>query len=175
MTDHTDATAPEGPIKTPRNLALTIVAAFLVPVTLLLLIAGYFGAQPRMGAGSDAFDEQAVAARLQPVGRVALADAPAGGGEPRSGEQVYQAVCSACHAAGTLGAPKYADKGAWAPRVAQGFDTLLHSALKGKNAMPPQGGGATSDFEIARAVVYLANAGGASFAEPPAPAASAAD
>ncbi|MBK1689463.1 c-type cytochrome [Rubrivivax gelatinosus] len=175
MTDHTDSPAPEGPIKTPRNLVLTIVAAFLVPVTLLLLVAGYFGAQPRMGAGSDAFDEQSIAARLQPVGRIALADAPAGGGAPRSGEQVYQAVCSACHAAGTLGAPKYADKAAWAPRVAQGFDTLLHSALKGKNAMPPQGGGATSDDEIARAVVYLANAGGASFAEPPAPAASAAD
>ncbi|BAL93499.1 c-type cytochrome [Rubrivivax gelatinosus] len=173
MTDQPDSSASEGPIKTPRGLALTILAAFLVPITLLLLIAGYFGAQPRMGAGSDAFDEQAVAARLQPVGRVALADAPAGGGAPRSGEQVYQAVCSACHAAGTLGAPKFGDHAAWAPRIAQGFDTLWHSALKGKNAMPPQGGGATSDYEIARAVVHMANAGGAKFAEPPAPAASA--
>lgn len=176
MTDHADPTAPEGPAKTPRSMTQTVVLAFLVPLTLLLLVAGYFGAQPRMDAASDAFEEQAIALRLQPVGRVALADAaPAGGGEPRSGEQVYQAVCSACHAAGTLGAPKFGDKAAWAPRIAQGYDTLLNSALKGKNAMPAQGGGATSDFEIARAVVYLANASGGKFAEPPAPAASGAN
>ncbi|MBK1613421.1 cytochrome c5 family protein [Rubrivivax gelatinosus] len=175
MTDDHDTPAAEGPIKTPKQLAATVVAAFLVPITLLLLVAGYFGAQPRTGAGSDAFDEHAVALRLQPVGRVALRDAPAGNAEPRTGEQVYQAVCGACHTNGTLGAPKHGDKAAWAPRIAQGFDALLHSALKGKNAMPPQGGGATSDYEIARAVVYMANDGGAKFAEPPAPAASAAN
>ena len=172
MSDHADPTAPEGPAKTPRSMTQTVVLAFLVPLTLLLLVAGYFGAQPRMEAVGDAFEEQAVALRLQPVGRVALADAPAGGGEPRSGEQVYQAVCSACHAAGTLGAPKFGDKAAWAPRIALGYDTLLNSALKGKNAMPAQGGGVTSDEEIGRAVVYLANAGGGKFAEPPSAAAA---
>ena len=60
------------------------------------------------------------------------------------------------------------------------LDTLVQSALKGKGAMAAQGGGEFSDFEISRAVVYMANKGGAKFDEPkppaaPASAASAAD
>jgi mono/diheme cytochrome c family protein len=88
-------------------------------------------------------------------------------------EQVFQAQCSACHTTGAAGAPKIDDPAAWAPRIATGIDALLHSALKGKGAMTPQGGGDFSDFEIARAVVYLANHGGGKFAEPAAPAAAA--
>ncbi len=62
------------------------------------------------------------------------------------------------------------------PRIKTGLETLVNSALKGKGNMGPQGGGDFSDFEIARAVVYMANNGGAKFDEPkmPAPAASAA-
>ncbi len=67
------------------------------------------------------------------------------------------------------------DAAAWAPRIKQGFDTLLHSAIAGKGAMGAQGGGDFEDLEIARAVVYMANAGGAKFPEPPKPAAAAAD
>jgi cytochrome c5 len=59
---------------------------------------------------------------------------------------------------------------AWAPRIKTGYDTLLNSALKGKNAMGAQSGGDFDDFEIARAVVYLANAGGGKFEEPVKPA-----
>ena len=91
----------------------------------------------------------------------------------KTGEQVYQAQCSACHTSGAAGAPKVGDNAAWAPRLAQGFDTLLNSALKGKGAMGPQGGGDFSDFEIARAVVYLGNQSGGKLAEPKAPAAPA--
>ena len=69
-----------------------------------------------------------------------------------------------------LGAPKFGDAAAWGPRIKTGFDALLNSALKGKNAMTAQGGGAFSDYEVARAVVYMANAGGAKFDEPKAPA-----
>jgi hypothetical protein len=54
-----------------------------------------------------------------------------------------------------------------------GYEALLNSALKGKGAMAAQGGGEYSDFEIGRAVVYLANQGGGKFAEPAAPAAAA--
>ena len=67
------------------------------------------------------------------------------------------------------GAPKLGDASAWAPRISQGYDALLHSALGGKGAMPPQGGGDLSDLEIGRAVVYMANKAGASFPEPKAP------
>ena len=59
--------------------------------------------------------------------------------------------------------------------MAQGFDTLVHSALKGKGAMAPQGGGDFNDTEIARAVAYMANASGGKFDEPAAPAAAGGD
>ena len=95
----------------------------------------------------------------------------------KTGEQVFQAQCATCHAAGVLGAPKLGDAAAWGPRIKSGVEALVTAALKGKGAMPPQGGGDFSDFEIHRAVVYLANQGGAKFDEPktPAPAASAAN
>jgi cytochrome c5 len=72
-----------------------------------------------------------------------------------------------------VGAPKIGDEAAWGPRVKAGYDTLLNSALKGKGNMPPQGGGDSSEFEIGRAVVFMANKGGAKFDEPKAPAEAA--
>ncbi len=114
-------------------------------------------------------DQQAVAARIQKVGvvdiRVSQADRPLA-----TGEEVYKAQCAACHATGVTGAPKFADAGDWAPRLGQGAEALLNSALKGKNAMPPQGGGNFRDLEIHRAVVYMANHAGGKLEEPPAPA-----
>jgi cytochrome c5 len=73
-----------------------------------------------------------------------------------------------------VGAPKFGDAAAWGPRIKTGYDALLNSALKGKNAMAPQGGGEHSDLEIGRALVYMANAAGGKLAEPKAPAAAAA-
>jgi cytochrome c5 len=84
----------------------------------------------------------------------------------RTGEQVYQAQCAACHASGAAGAPKLGDGAAWGARVATGYEALLSSALKGKGAMAAQGGGEFSDYEIGRAVVYLANQSGGKLAEP---------
>ena len=84
-------------------------------------------------------------------------------GALKTGEQVFTAQCSACHATGAAGAPKFGDSAAWGPRIGAGYAALLNSALKGKNAMGPQGGGDFSDLEIGRAVVYMANKGGASF------------
>jgi cytochrome c5 len=113
---------------------------------------------------------EAIALRIQPVGRVRI---KLEGGPARTGEEVFKAQCSACHAAGLVGAPKFGDATAWGPRIKNSFEALLHSALKGKNAMSPQGGGEFSDFEVGRAVVYMANAGGGKFAEPTPPAAAA--
>jgi cytochrome c5 len=166
----------EGPIKTPKQLIAAIVASFLVPIVVIILLVNYvdFGTKP--GAGSDGLKAQAVAQRLQPVGMVEVRDA-ANPPPARAGEAVYQGQCMACHGAGVAGAPKFGDTAAWAPRLATGYDMLLNSALKGKNAMGAQSGGEYSDFEIGRAVVYMANQGGAKFAEPkadvPAAAASA--
>jgi cytochrome c5 len=60
----------------------------------------------------------------------------------------------------------------WAPRIKTGFDALWNSALKGKGAMAAQAGGDFSDYEVARAVVYMANSAGAKFNEPKKPEAS---
>jgi cytochrome c5 len=65
-------------------------------------------------------------------------------------------VCSLCHAAGLAGAPKYGDKAAWKPRIAQGLPTLHEHAIKGIRTMPPKGGSATlSDAEVGAAVDYM--------------------
>lgn len=170
--EHDQAQAHEGLIKTPKQLIWAVVFAFVVPVVVIIMLANYVASDSKPAAGSGGLEAEAVAARIQPVGTIELKDmsAPAA---LKSGEQVYQAQCAACHTSGAAGAPKLGDAAAWAPRVATGFDALLTSALKGKGAMAAQAGGDHSDFEIARAVVYLANQGGGKLAEPKAPAAAA--
>ncbi|RMG55081.1 MAG: cytochrome c5 family protein [Gammaproteobacteria bacterium] len=72
------------------------------------------------------------------------------------GQAIYKQVCFACHDSGAAGAPKLGDKAAWAPRIAQGKDALYHSALNGKNAMPPKGGRMDmADDDIKAAVDYM--------------------
>jgi cytochrome c5 len=107
-----------------------------------------------------------VASRIQKVGTIEVRDANR---ELKSGEDVFKAQCSACHASGAAGAPKFGDAGAWAARIKNGYDALLNSALKGKGAMGAQGGGDFDDLEIGRAVVYMANGSGGKLAEPKKP------
>jgi cytochrome c5 len=174
MTPADDA-ATEGhetAIKTPSQLAWVVALSFVVPVLIIIALVNFVDSGKRVGAGSDAQAEAAVAQRLAPLAKVVLKDAN-DAAALRTGEQVYQAQCTACHANGAAGAPKTGDAAAWAPRIKTGYDTLLTSVLKGKGAMGAQGGGDFSDYEIARAVVYLSNKGGAKFDEPKAPAAAA--
>jgi len=169
--------APHGvPIKTPGQLIAAIVAGFAVPIVVIVLLAVYVNNTTRTGAGTDGLSEAAVAARIAPIAQVDIRDANA----PRvfkTGEEVFKAVCTTCHTAGVAGAPKFGNAGDWAPRIAEGYDTLLHNALNGKGGMPARGGTSPddySDFEISRAVVYMANDAGAKFAEPAQPAPGAA-
>ena len=93
----------------------------------------------------------------------------------KSGEEVFNAVCTACHTTGAAGAPKFGDKGAWGARIAQGYDTLVKNAINGIRGMPARGGGADlTDGEVARAMVYMANKAGANFKAPEAPKPAAA-
>ncbi len=79
----------------------------------------------------------------------------------RSGEAVYNAVCTSCHAAGVLNAPKIDDKGAWAPRVANGLDGLMKNAINGLNSMPARGGDPSiTDEELSNAIVYMTGKAG---------------
>ncbi|WP_310634195.1 c-type cytochrome [Paraburkholderia sp.] len=170
--------APHGaPIKTPGQLIAAVIAGFAVPIVIIVLLAYYVDNTTRTGAGTEELSAQQIASRIAPIAQVSVRDANA----PRvykTGEQVYQAVCSACHASGAAGAPKFGNAGDWAPRIAQGYDTLWHTALSGKGAMPPRGGTSPddySDYEIGLAVAYMANHGGANFQDPPKPAPGAAN
>jgi cytochrome c5 len=163
--------AHEGPIKTPKQLIWAVIASFVIPIVVIILLTNYVAMGDKTGAGSKAMDAEAIAKRIAPVGRVEVKDA-SDVSALKTGEQVYQAACAACHNSGAAGAPKLADTGAWAARIKTGYDTLLNSALKGKGAMGAQGGGDYSDVEIGRAVVYMANQAGAKFAEPAVPAAA---
>jgi cytochrome c5 len=153
-------------VKTPKQLVVTVLLAFLVPVFGILLILQFVLDEPR--APESAMTPEAVAERIAPVGRVVFTEeaAPAAGGGapaaaaapagPPSGEHIYSTVCFACHATGAAGSPKFGDKAAWAPRIALGLDTLVNVAIHGKGAMPPKGGNPSlSDADIRAAVEYM--------------------
>jgi cytochrome c5 len=153
------------PIHTPGQLITVVVLAFLVPILTITLVVQLVTSGLKIDQKSGGMSEDAVAARLKPVGEVVLAEKSAGGA--RSGEQVVKEVCQTCHGAGLLAAPKIGDQAAWKPRLAQGEKTLVAHALKGIRAMPAKGGNPNlSDDEVLRATVWMANQGGAKFKEP---------
>ena len=165
--DHDDAHT--GPVKTPKQLLATVFFSFVLPIFIIIALVYYVvsGDKPAAGAVNV---EKSVMARIQKVGHIEIRDANR---QLRTGEEVFKIQCTTCHTAGLVGAPKFGDTAAWAPRIKTGYEALLNSALKGKNAMTPQGGGDFDAVEIGRAVVYKANAGGAKFEAPKAPAATA--
>jgi cytochrome c5 len=150
----------------PSTRIFPFYLVWYVVVAVLVVVAGSFAfPSPRALTGYKTAD--AIAERLAPVAHLEFM--PAGGMTKalRSGEAVYSGLCVACHGTGAAGSPKFGDKKAWAPRIAQGFDTLVKHATEGYKAMPPKGGDANLDpQELARAVAYMADQGGATFKEP---------
>lgn len=89
----------------------------------------------------------------EPVSRVSKAP-------ERTGKEIVETRCVKCHGTGVDGAPKIGDRAAWTPRVKQGLDVVVSSAIHGHGAMPPRGGMADlTDAEIRSAIVYMFNAG----------------
>lgn len=141
--------------------------AALVALTVIIFVV----AQMVSGAGkikAAQGDSSQIAERIKPVGELAMAGvaAVANGviataNAADKGEALYNATCMACHAAGVAGAPKTGDKAAWAPRIAQGADTLHTHAIKGfqgkKGMMPPKGGSSAPDDDVKAAVDYMVN------------------
>jgi cytochrome c5 len=158
---------------------------FSMVIGLLIVIAIGIFALARVVA-SETQDKQvleesqylkSVEAHLQPVGKVAVAgqdnsalaiksDAGASGqagsaaggpAVPKSGEDTFQQVCSACHGAGIAGAPKAGDKAVWGPRIAKGKEVLYDHALKGfqgsSGVMPAKGGRADLSDDLVKAAV----------------------
>ena len=174
MSDNTQEEVHTGPIKTPKQLLLTVFFAFVVPVLIIMGLVAYVTSESKPSGATQADTytlggitaqdmERGITERIRKVGTVEVRDA----NRPlKSGEDVFKAQCTTCHSAGVAGAPKFGDAAAWGARIKTGFDALVNSALHGKGAMPAQGGGDFDDVEIARAVAYMANAGGAKFPEP---------
>ena len=165
--------AHTSPIKTPQQLAVVLVLAFAVPVIGIILLTQIIVMDRHTDAATLA--PEAVEARIQPVARVVFGEPAAGPRAAKTGEEVYKQVCAACHTAGVANAPKLGDKTAWESHIKEGLDKLVTNAINGIKAMPPRGGNPDlSDYEVARAVVFMANQAGASFKEPPAPKEAAA-
>ena len=130
---------------------------------------------------ADDIAQTQIAERTAPVGRVAVSGAdnsqlaivaanssggaaPPAAALPANAEETYKAVCATCHTAGIAGAPKSGDKTAWAPRIAQGNDTLYTHAIKGfqgkAGMMPPKGGNMSlKDEDVKAAVDYMVSQG----------------
>ena len=171
MSDNLHEEAHNGPIKNPKQLLLAAFYAFVVPIFVIIGLVIYVasGNKPAEGAANP---ELAIESRIQKVGLVEIKDANRA---LVAGELVYKTQCAACHSVGAAGAPKFADASAWALRIKTGYEALLNSALVGKGAMGAQGGGDYEDTEIGRAVVHMANAAGAKFAEPQRPVVAGAE
>ena len=160
---------------TPQEVIISIVAGLLAPLlAIFLIIQLVLGIQDNQKPDTTSEAAQkAIAERIKPVAQLVALDANAPKVE-KSGQEVYDAVCTTCHAAGALGAPKFENKGDWGSRIAQGYDTLIKHATEGIRQMPPRGGdGDLSDVEVARAVAYMANSAGAKFTPPEAEEAAA--
>jgi cytochrome c5 len=140
----------------------------LRPARLAMPVVAMVAAALLAGCGKQStVDHELTATLIQPVARIEIQAVTITPGS-RTGEQINKSICAACHDSGAVGAPKTGDAGEWAPRLALGLDGLTASAIAGKGAMPPRGGGSDlTDTEVKRAVAYLANLAGAGYTEPP--------
>lgn len=161
--------------------AFSTVLGILIAITIGIFIFARImgGSMSASHVAEDPLLQRDVAERIKPFGQVAVAGqdnaamtiAPPPGAEakataaalPANGEETYQAVCSACHGAGVGGAPKFGDKTAWAPRIAQGIDTLHKHAIEGFQGpagfMPAKGGRADlPDQLVMEAVDHMVSA-----------------
>lgn len=160
MADHHEMTPT-----TVKDFLFALLGGLATPLLAIILIVGLVVSIQAKQIDENTADSsaKAVTERIQSVGTSVAID-PNAPHVDRTGEQVYNEVCSSCHGSGALGSPKYKDAGAWGKRNGQGYDILLTHALKGFNKMPARGGEPDlTDLEVARAMVYMTNAAGARF------------
>ena len=154
-----------------------LIAALVALTVVIFIVAQIVGGKTSKVEATA--DSKAVAERIKPVGEVTVGTAePAKAVEVSSnpvmeaiipsaqaatadkGKTVYESTCIACHGAGVAGAPKFGDKAAWAPRIAQGMETLHNHAIHGfqgkSGMMPPKGGNMSlPDADVKAAVDYM--------------------
>ena len=135
---------------------MVMIIGALVVFMILIIIAANWLSKSSTNVHDDPMVQEAIEKRIAPVGQVntgAVAPAAAAAAGPVDGKAIYEQTCFACHGTGAAGAPKFGDKGAWSPRIAQGMDTLLNHAMNGFKAMPPRGGRADLDDDSVKAAV----------------------
>lgn len=150
-------------------------------VMLCILVFFFIALFVARSIGATAFEAARLAPgevenRIQPIGQVAFGEAGTMAAEPeeeqttvamaapKTGKEVYQTACFACHATGAAGAPILGDTAAWEPRAAQGMDTLVDHAVNGKGALMPAKGGRPdfSDEEVIAGLKYMLQESGIS-------------
>lgn len=156
-----------------KRFSMLISVLVLIALAIILLSLYLHAKHP--GAVSPAADK-VVADRLAPVGesyagetgRAAMlaaeearkkeAASRVAYGGTTDGKQIYDQLCGACHNSGAGGAPMITDKAAWAPRLAQGADTLIKHATEGftgsAGIMPARGGNPSLNDEQVKASVH---------------------
>lgn len=183
MSEHHPGPIEENIDAHPGQVALGVLIAAVAVVVGIILLAqfaiGSYGA--RSLRDDPLMRPERVAERIAPVAKLAIdPNAPvvpapsaapatatlavpppapqksAAAGANDLGKKTFDGVCTACHTAGVAGAPKFGDKAAWAPRIAQGKNTLYNAALHGLRAMPAKGGNPSlSDEQVKAAVDYM--------------------
>ena len=153
---------------------LVILGILLGVAVLLFIIARWLGVNVmNTNNQTDPAFQSAIAERIEPVGRVAIAGQDFVNEaadvidvvevrEVLTGPQVYNAICGSCHGSGLAGAPMTGDSAAWSARVANGIESLNNNAINGIQGsagfMPPKGGRTDlSDDEIIAAVQFMVN------------------
>ena len=159
-----------------RHFTLMIVALAVVALLLIALASWIYGSaedysDPLQGPTTSSRIEPAGAVYAGDTGRAAMAAAKAEAakkaasqvayGGTTDGKEIYDHLCHSCHTAGVAGAPKLGNKADWAPRIAQGIETLIQQAIDGYtgpegNVMPPKGGNpALTDEQVANTVKWI--------------------
>ena len=136
-----------------------VIGSFVAAVILIVLLTKDYS------SNAPAAEKVVDASTTEPVAQVDVDDQPEGTADKViDAKQIIAANCAMCHEGGLMGAPKIGSEEQWAPRIAQGKDTLVSHAINGIRTMPARGGNAKlSDEEVAAAVIDMANAAGANF------------
>lgn len=165
--------------KSVVTTTVTLIAALVLLAVVLFMAASLISVVDNIAPDDGSRKQSAVLERIKPIARVSFEQPKPVVAVQLSAKQVYDKVCAACHATGTLGAPKVGEKAQWEPRFAQGLDTLVTHATNGIRAMPAKGGDPSlTEANLKDAIVYMLEEtgikAGAAPAAAPAPAAPAA-
>ncbi|HUM96176.1 MAG TPA: c-type cytochrome, partial [Candidatus Competibacter sp.] len=135
---------------------VTLISGLVLLAVVLFMAAALISVVGNVAPDDNSRKQAAILERIKPVSRVSFEQPKPAIAVQLTGAQVYNKVCAACHAAGTLGAPKTGAKDQWDPRFAQGLDTLVSHTVNGLRAMPAKGGDPSlSETNLKDAIIYM--------------------